>query len=201
MYRSTGDITDTFASVRDIADSQRDKLCFSAPGCFNDVDMLIAGLHGEGAIGFGHGCTDAQYRFHFALWCFYSAPLMLGCDLRSLTAENKALITHPDLLRIDQDAEARPPIFVTDNRGHLDCRILFKHLSDNEYAIGLFNPYDSEKTVMLPYYEIGLDPLCGYGFALRDVFSGETSGPHRDCIDVQVPAGDCRVFLAQLRRL
>ena len=37
MYRSTGDIVDNFQSIKDIALSQVDKLCYGAPGCFNDM--------------------------------------------------------------------------------------------------------------------------------------------------------------------
>ena len=48
LYRSTGDITDTFVSMKDIAEGQLEKLPYAGPGCFNDVDMLIAGLYGKG---------------------------------------------------------------------------------------------------------------------------------------------------------
>ena len=55
MFRSTRDITDTYESIRSIALSQLDNLPYSAPGCFNDLDMLVAGLYGKGSIGFGEG--------------------------------------------------------------------------------------------------------------------------------------------------
>ena len=63
MYRSTGDINDTFDSFKNIAMSQVDKLTYSAPGCFNDIDMLICGMHGKGNVANG-GCTDIEYRTH-----------------------------------------------------------------------------------------------------------------------------------------
>lgn len=198
MYRSTGDITDTFASIRDLSESQKDKLCYSAPGCFNDLDMLVTGLSGKGDIGFGKGCTPEQYRYHFAMWCLFSSPLMLGCDVRSISAQTKTLVTNAGLLRINQDEEARPPLFIRDNHGLLENTILFKHLSDNEYAVAMFNVYDAEKSGILPYYEIGLDPLCGYGLELRDVFTGEKLGVMKDYAEAMVPAGGCRVFLARL---
>jgi len=198
MYRSTGDITDTFTSVLNISNGQKDKLCYSAPGCFNDVDMLVTGLRGNGDIGFGKGCTDAQYRYHFAMWCMFSAPLMLGCDVRNLTPENKALITNKALIGICRDEEARPPIFVEDNHGILDNTICFKYLSDGDYAVGMFNVHDTEKTAILPYYEIGLDPLCGMAFDFTDLISGEHIGVKKDFALFYVPAGDCRVFRAKL---
>lgn len=49
MYRSTGDINDSFRSFADIALSQIDNLAYSAPGCFNDIDMLTVGMYGRGS--------------------------------------------------------------------------------------------------------------------------------------------------------
>ena len=89
-------------------------------------------------------------------------------------------------------------MFIRDNRGAPENIICFRHLSDNEFAIGLFNPYESDKDIMLPYYEIGLDPLCGYGFDVTDSFTGEKLGVAKEYFEARVPAQDCRVFTAKL---
>ena len=198
MYRSTGDITDTFESIKGIVTKEKDKFCYSAPGCFNDLDMLVTGLYGKGNIGFGQGCTAANYRYHFAIWCMLSSPLMLGCDIRNVDEETKKLITNPTLISICRDEDARPPIIVGDNRGQKENFSLFKHLSDGTYAIGFFNAYDVDKDIMMPYSDLGLDPLCGYGFDVTDAFTGEHLGIFRDCIDMHVEAGGCRVLTAKL---
>lgn len=198
MYRSTGDIFDNFPSIRKLSESQMQNLGYSGTGCFNDIDMLVCGLSGKGNISPGEGCTEGQYRYHFALWCMFMSPLMIGCDIRNMSPEIKGLLTNPYLLRINQDKEARPPMFVHDNRGYPENIICFRHLSDNEFAIGLFNPYESKKNIMLPYYEIGLDPLCGYGFELTDCFTGEKLGIAKEYFEASVEAQDCRVFLAKL---
>jgi alpha-galactosidase len=200
MFRSTGDITDTFESIKRLANSQKGRLAYSAPGCFNDIDMLVTGLKGKGNIGFGMGCTDANYRYHFAFWCMASAPLMIGCDVRNMTPENKALLTNPLLIRIDQDEEARPPVF-----GEHDGKFFaFKVLSGGEYAIALFNPFDEDKEVMYQenniafnFYEMGLMPSDNVGFALTDAFTGENLGIFKEYINLPVGAGDARVFLAK----
>ena len=201
IYRSTGDITDTFESIRQISESQKEKLMYSAPGCFNDMDMLVAGLYGKGNVGFGKGCTDAQYRYHFALWCMFMSPLMIGCDIRNMSEETLALLTNKELIAINQDEEARPPMFVDDNHGMRDNIICFRHLTNGEYAIAFFNPYDKDQTIMLPYFEIGLDPLCGYGFEVEDCFTGENLGVKKDYFEEKVPATNCRVFRAKLVKL
>ena len=198
MYRSTGDIFDSFESICRLSESQKPNLGYSSTGCFNDIDMLVVGMKGKGNVGIESGCTDAQYRYHFAMWCMFMSPLMIGCDVRNMSEETFKLLTNKDLIAINQDEEARPPIFVRDNRGQHDNTICFKHLANGEYAIALFNPSEKDKSIMLPYYEIGLDPLCGYGFEVKDCFTGEDLGVHKEYFDALVPAGDCRVFRAKL---
>ena len=90
MYRSTGDIHDSAESYREIVLSQADKFGYSAPGCYNDIDMLTVGMYGKGLVG-SVGCNDADYRSQFSLWCMFSAPLMLGCDIRKMNEETLKL--------------------------------------------------------------------------------------------------------------
>lgn len=205
MYRTTQDITDTYESIRSIALSQLDNLPYSAPGCFNDLDMLVMGLHGKGSIGFGKGCTEIEYRQHFAFWCMLSAPLMLGMDIRTMTEETRNLLTDPNLLAIDQDIEARPPYihklgFNHDCMGSENVHIMFKHLNDNTYAVGVFNFGDEDTNANIRFYDIGLDTSCGYGFQLTDVFSGEDIGTFHEIYVLRIPAHDCRVYRARLTR-
>lgn len=192
MYRSTYDITDTFESIKELSESQKDKLIFSANNCFNDIDMLITGLKGQGNIGFGNGCTDANYRYHFAFWCLASSPLMIGCDVRSLSSENKTLLTNPLLIRINQDEECRPPMFIGENE-----YCAFKVLSNGDYAFGFFNPMDKERHIFLNAYELGLMPSDGVEFEMTDVFTGEKCENFTDVFNVAVPAGDVRMFIGK----
>ncbi len=199
LYRSTEDINDTFESICKIAESQLDKYCYSAPGCFNDMDMLVAGNSGNGNVGRGYGCTESEYRFHFAFWCMMGSPLMIGCDVRNLSPENRKLILNPYLIRIDQDEEARPPIHINKASSlSLKPIELFKHLSGGEYALGIFNTGDQDLDAFVSLVDIGLTAECGYGLALTDVFNDSDSERFKDYIRVSVPSHDCRVFMASL---
>ena len=201
MYRSTGDIFDSFASIRRLSESQKDKVAYSSAGCFNDIDMLVVGMRGKGNVGEDQGytgCTDDQYRYHFALWCMMMSPLMIGCDVRNMDEETKKLLMNPALIAISQDEDTRPPLFISDNRGNREALLTFRHLSGGKVAFGFFNTYDSEKDFMIPYYEFGLDPLCGWGFDLTDAFTGERLGVKKEYVEVTVPAGGCRVLTGTL---
>ena len=197
MYRSTGDIFDSFASVRNLSESQKDKIAYSSAGCFNDIDMLIVGMRGKGNVGGEQGyegCTDGQYRYHFALWCMMMSPLMIGCDIRNMDEETAKLLKNKGLIAISQDPDTRPPLFIRENTGNKEATLAFRHLSDNRFAFGFFNPYETDKTFMIPYYEIGLDPLCGYGFDVTDAVTGEHLGVKKEYLEAHIPAGDCKIF-------
>ena len=198
MYRSTGDIRDSFDSARDIAFSQEGLLGYSAPGCFDDLDMLTVGMFGKGFVGVP-GSTLAEYRSQFALWCMFSSPLMLGCDLRNVTDEIVSLITNPGLLRINQDEEARPPIIARSSDSQR--RAYFKHLSGGEYALGLFNFGDKERTVRAELYDFGFTSSSGFCLSLRDAETGEPFGDFTEHIGVRVPSHDCRIFLGRLKEV
>ena len=197
-YRSTGDIFDNPESYRNIFRSQIGKLGASAPQCFNDMDMLTVGMYGNGLVG-TTGCGDADYRSQFALWCFCSAPLMLGCDIRNMSDFIRKLVTNRDLIRIDQDAEARPPI-MTHHPWNDRLVTLFKHLDDGSYALGFFNLDDSDGEAVATFSDFGLPAHAGYDLILRDALDGGDEHRCREYLRVSVPAHDCRVFIARLAK-
>lgn len=200
MYRSTGDINDSYKSFRDIAVSQMDKLSMSGPGCFNDPDMLVVGMYGQGNVGFG-GCSDLEYQTHFALWCLFGVPLMMGADLRGLNDVSRKLLLNPQLLEINQDPGCRAP-YLADSR---DGRYFFvRHLEDGTFVLAYFNLTDDQNAtyrISCSFDDIGLPYGCGWGLDLTDVFTGESLGVKRDYFFPEVPAHGCKMYRARLVRL
>ena len=196
MYRSTGDICDMPASYRGIALSQMNRLGASAPQCFNDPDMLTVGMYGKGLVG-ATGCSAADYRSQFALWCMYSAPLMLGSDVRNMDAETLRLVTDPALISIDQDDEARPPIASGDIREG-GAFVLMKHLKDGKYAFGFFNFDEKERRISATFSDFGLPAAAGYDFRLTRALGNAQSGVFREYMCLSVPTHDCAVLIGGL---
>ena len=196
MYRSTGDINDSFPSVRNLFISQLDHYAYSAPGCFNDIDMLIAGMYAEGNVGAG-GCTDTEYKTHFALWCIASSPLMIGCDIRKINDTTLNLLKNKNLIRINQDEEGRPPMVVFNyNEGK---RLgLVKVLSDNEFAVMLVNLDDSPSGMHMWLEDIGLPAASGKGLRLKDAFTDEDKGVIKEKLCQEVAPHDCALYLAKI---
>ncbi len=198
MYRSTGDIFDNPESYRRIALSQLDKLGTSAPQCFNDIDMLTVGMYGKGLVG-TTGCNDADYRSQFSLWCMFSAPLMLGCDIRAMNETTKKLVMNYDLLRIDQDAEARPPMW-TQHMWNDKLRVLMKHLDDGTYAIGFFNMSEHDSDIYMTFSDFGLPASAGFDVVARDILDDGGEARYREYMRVNVKAHDCKMYIARLEK-
>ena len=215
MYRSTGDIMDNYRSFTDIFRSQLNNLSMSASGCFNDMDMLTVGMDGKGNVGFGKACTYEEYRMQFSLWCLSGVPLMMGADLRTISPEYEALMKNPDLLRIDQDEECRSPYLIrrgsvfTGNpepkEGEMPWReipdssyTIFRHLSDNEFALAFINFSEAEATIHCELVDLGLPVSAGFTLDVKDVFTGEHLGKKFDYFNPKISGHDMKLYLCRL---
>lgn len=137
LWRTTGDITDTWESVRRIGfNSQRKLSAYAGPGHWNDPDMLVVGK-----VGWGEGLRDSrlsadeQYA-HISLWALLSAPLMIGCDLSSLDKFTLNLLCNNEVIAVDQDPLGKQGTCLYEEEG---LEIWGKPLADGSIAAGIFN--------------------------------------------------------------
>lgn len=205
MYRSTGDIQDSWESIKNIALSQLDKTPYTGSFCHNDMDMLVVGMYGGSNSGWiankVGGCTDNEYKTHFALWCIMGSPLMIGCDVRKANDITKRILLNKDLIAINQDVEGRgayrikpePNWFHTD-----EVFMLVKVLSDGDLAIGFFNLSDSQREVPLLFWDLGLPNASGVQLSLYDCWEQKELGVFKERFAPVVPARDCVVVRAKL---
>ena len=94
------------------------------------------------------GMTTEEYKTHFSLWCMLAAPLMAGNDLKSMSAETKAILMNKEMIAINQDTLGRQATCYRDNG---DYQIWVKALSNNEKAICLLNKSDEKKSVLVDF--------------------------------------------------
>jgi alpha-galactosidase len=125
---------------------------FAGPNGWNDPDMLVIGLGNKGFIK-GGGCTEAEYRTQMSMWCMFSAPLMLGCDLPTMTEETKSIILNKDIIDIDQDALGKQAFRVISKDG-LDA--WQKPLTGGRVAIAFMNRNSTDKDISATYKELEL---------------------------------------------
>jgi alpha-galactosidase len=95
-WRTTGDISSTFASMISKIDQNSKSAYLAGPGRWNDPDMLEIG-NGE----FATNLTAAQT--HFTMWCIMAAPLIAGNNVITMSSQTLAILTNPEAIAVDQD--------------------------------------------------------------------------------------------------
>jgi alpha-galactosidase len=170
MWRTTGDISDSYARMSKIGFGQAGLAAFAGAGHWNDPDML--------EIGNGKMSED-EYRTHMSLWALLAAPLLAGNDLSKMGAADRQILTNPDAIGIDQDSLG--------NQGERlyqdgELEVWRRPLSGGRAAIGVFNRGESPRDVSIELARVGFPG----GASLRDVWKqkdlGRRSGSFTDTV-------------------
>ncbi len=162
---------------------------FAGPGGWNDPDMLVIGLRNTGYIK-GGGCTDIEYRTQMSMWCMLAAPLMMGCDVRSMTDATKAILLNKDIIAIDQDGLGRQGFRVMRNDG---IEAWKKPLTGKRVAIAFLNRNSTGKKVSASWKELELDPKAE--FTVYDVWKHKSLGRSAGSLSADLQAHECLVFV------
>jgi len=141
QWRTTRDITDEWNVVTAIGCFQDVCASATAPGSYNDPDMLVIGKLGKGWGARMHDSyltPDEQYS-HISLWSLLSAPMLIGCDMGDMDDFTLNLLTNSEVIAVDQDPLVSPAHKILTKEG----QIWYKKLYDGSYAVGFFNvdPY------------------------------------------------------------
>ena len=156
LWRTTGDIDDSYRRMAEIGFSQAGLAKYAAPGHWNDPDML--------EVGNGKMTTD-EYTTHMTLWAILAAPLLAGNDLTRMSPADKAILTNKDVIAIDQDPLGRQGDRIS-AAGPFE--IWSKPLKDGSVAVALFNRGEDTEAIAMPVASaIGLRGVR----SVRDVWS------------------------------
>jgi alpha-galactosidase len=170
MWRTTGDISDSYARMSTIGFGQASLAGFAGAGHWNDPDML--------EIGNGKMSED-EYRTHMSLWALLAAPLLAGNDLSKMTDADRRILMNRDAIGIDQDALGKQGDRLYQN-GDLD--VWSRPLSGGRVAVGLFNRGASPGDISIDLQKVGFPQ----GANLRDVWKqkdlGRRSGTFTDTV-------------------
>ncbi len=211
-WRSTGDVNDSWASVKSLALDQMQYAEYNGGGCYNDMDMLVVGMNGEGNVALT-GCTEEEYKTHFAFWAMMGSPLIIGCDLRKADDAALAILKNKMLIDIDQDRAYRQPFFLNGNRIQKQTRgaeepmleyypkdipILARFLENGDIAIGIFNFSDSKRWEAATLDAVGLGECTGKTLELTNVWTGEVTRPVNATIRVGLAPHSCVVYRAKV---
>ena len=197
MWRSTGDIFDTWNSIKDLTKQQEKLHPFNGVGCLNDMDMLVVGMYGNGNVGLG-GCTDTQYKTHFSIWSFMGSPLMIGCDVRKLSDEAKKILTNEEIIALNQDPACRQPVKLTGFFTREDVLVYSRSLVGGELAIGMFNLSGDKAPASLCLDEVGVPFSSGKTLCMKEMWTGEEVVAKTSAVIQEIEPYDCKVFRARV---
>ena len=154
LWRTTYDITDTWLSMSKIGFAQEVSSDYSAPGHWNDPDMLVVGQVGWGSQLHQTKLTvDEQYT-HISLWAMLSAPMLLGCDLSELDDFTISLLTNDEVLDVNQDMLGKQAKPIIKKEG---IQVWVKVLEDGSKAVGLFNLSNKAQIIDIKWSDINMD--------------------------------------------
>ena len=111
---------------------------YAGPGHWNDPDMLEV----------GNGMTINEDRAHFTMWCLMASPLILGNDIRNMSAEVRDILTNREMIAVDQDALGVQGLHLMDDDG---LQFWFKPLEGGDWAFVILNATKEDKTYALDW--------------------------------------------------
>jgi len=131
MWRTTGDIHNTFSSMAGRIDPNSKSAYLAGPGRWNDADML--------EVGNGEFTDQTNARSHFTMWCIMAAPLIAGNDIRSATPQTLAILSNPEAIAVDQDPAGEQGVRVGGTPGSTEVWSKPLGYDFTTKAVALFN--------------------------------------------------------------
>jgi alpha-galactosidase len=198
MWRTSYDVADIWDTPRNETspigiltsiDAMANLGRFSGRGGWNDPDMLVVGLNNTGYIK-GGGCNEIEYRTQMNMWCMFSAPLMIGCDVRNMNEQTKTILLNKDIIAIDQDTLAKQGFRVMSKDG-LDA--WKKPLSGGRFAIALFNRNSQDRTITASWKDLELNASARYD--TYNVWMHEITGVSLDKISAKLKPHESQVYV------
>lgn len=192
LWRTTGDITDTWGSMSALGFGEPDRNSAVEPGGWNDPDMLVVGMLGWSNNPRPSRLTHNEQITHITLWSMAAAPLLIGCDLTKIDPFTKAVLCNPDVISVDQDALGKAAQRKW-KKGSLE--VWTRPLADGQTAVALFNRGPFKAQVAVNWEELGLQP----NQMVRDCWQRKDLGAMSGGISKQVPGHGAMLFRAGKR--
>jgi alpha-galactosidase len=124
-------------------------------GAVSDMDMLEVG---------NGGMTDDEYKLHFSMWALNSSPLIIGTDIRSLSASSLSIYSNPAVLALNQDpsvqaAQRHWRFYVndTDEYGMGEISLWTRVLNNSDVVVALVNAGNHSREMNATLAEVWFD--------------------------------------------
>lgn len=181
----SGDISDQWSSVVRIANQEVPIANISAPGGWNDMDMLEVGVK--------MGMTITEYTSHFSIWAAMKSPLILGNDVTNMTTDIKNIIGNKEVIAVSQD-----PLGASVEQRWVkgDTQLFAGPLSRNGYVALFWNQGNSTTNITGTWSDIFNSPKAKTqkSIAVRDLWQQKNLGRFKGSISVSVESHGVRLL-------
>ncbi|XP_028779665.1 alpha-galactosidase-like, partial [Neltuma alba] len=180
-WRTTGDIEDKWESMTNIADANDKWASYAGPRSWNDPDMLEVG---------NGGMTTEEYRCHYSIWALAKAPLLIGCDVRSMDSATFELLSNKEVIDVNQDNLGVQGRKMKSEAG---LEVWAGPLSNNKVAVVLWNRSSSKANVTADWSDIDLD--TGKVVDARDLWQHSTQTSVSGQISAELDSHACKMYV------
>ncbi|KAI3948626.1 hypothetical protein MKW98_027692 [Papaver atlanticum] len=180
-WRTTEDIEDKWESMTKLADLNDKWAAYAGPGGWNDPDMLEVG---------NGGMTTEEYRSHFSIWALVKAPLLIGCDIRSMNNVTTELLSNKEVIAVNQDKLGVQGKKVKKDG---DLEVWAGPLSGHRIALVLWNRGSQQASITANWQDIGLKPSTVVN--VRDLWAHSTQASVKDSLSATVDSHACRMYV------
>jgi len=163
-WRNWRDIQCKWSSLHDIIDHWghygTSLQPFAGPGHWHDMDMLLVGAVSQGRDGGkkGERCVShAEEQTQMAIWAISASPLIMGNDLRNVSAESKAILFNEHAIAVSQDPLGQMGIRLTDDA--TDSQIWARKMLNGDVAVALYNRADAAADITVQFNMTGINML------------------------------------------
>ncbi|XP_022725468.1 alpha-galactosidase-like [Durio zibethinus] len=179
-WRTTEDIKDSWESMTSIADRNDKWASYAQPGAWNDPDMLEVG---------NGGMTTEEYRCHFSIWALAKAPLLIGCDIRSMGNVTFELLSNKEVIAVNQDKLGVQGKKVKKDG---DLEVWAGPLTNKKVAMVLWNRGSALANITAYWPDIGLKPSTIVD--AQDLWAHSTETSVQDQISAEVDSHACKMY-------
>ncbi|MDR1120762.1 MAG: alpha-galactosidase [Dysgonamonadaceae bacterium] len=173
-WRISGDINDTYASIKNIIDLNTYLAPYCSKGHYNDMDMLQLGGR----------LTEDEEKTHFGLWAIMNSPLVIGCNLGGVRQSTLDILKNTEIIALNQDTlDLQAELVMRKGNGLVFAKsIEIRH--GKIRAVALFNAGNAEKIIRVKFKDIQL----GSRASIRDLWEHTDLGEFTDYYETTVPA-------------
>lgn len=152
----------------------------AGPGHWNDPDYLGPEL----------GLTSTEAQSQFSMWAMLAAPLILGSDPRTLSAESIRMLKNAGVIAIDQDPLGAQAALINQSGSG---QVWVKPLASGARAVALFNRGPSAMQIGTTAGAAGLPGASRY--LIQDMWTNRTTTT-KSTVAALVPAHGVVLYLA-----